>query len=126
MRIKLLNGLSPTELRGKLPDSKFFYSDFDQFIIGYETNLGSVIYDLEEVIKFMINIENPHALFYSNYEDFQYVYDETFKKLVKTNSLIGIKELKKMVEYNAKNPSKNNPYAFCWMDEIMEWIITRI
>lgn len=122
MNIQLLFGNDPSELRKNLPNSKFFYSDFDPFIIGVETNSGSIIYDLDDVLKFMIRTENPHVFKYDDYEDFRYVYDVTFKKLVTTNSQIGMAELKGMVDYIKKYPTKNNPYTFCWVEDVIEWI----
>ena len=118
MNIQLLFGADPRELRNNLINSKFFYSDFDPFIIGVETNSGSIIYNIEEVIKFMIQTENPQAFDYDEYEDFEYVYDLTFNKLVTTNGQIGIDELKSMVEFNNEHSSQNNPYTFCWLEEL--------
>lgn len=126
MNIQLLIGNDPSELRKNLPNSKFFYSDFDPFIIGVETNSGSIIYDLDEVLKFMIRTENPQAFYYNDYKDFEVVYDSTFDKLITTNSQIGIDELKEMVDYKKKYPSEYNPYTFCWVEEVIEWINNEI
>jgi len=122
MNIKLLFEANSRELRKSLINSKFYYSDFDRFIIGVETNSGSIIYDLEQVLKFMIRTENPLAFEYDDYKDFEYVYNVTFDKLVKTNSQIGMNELEQMVEYNKEYPSENNPYTFCWIEDLIEWV----
>ena len=122
MNIQLLFGNDPSELRKNLPNSKFFYSDFDPFIIGVETISGSIIYDLEEVLVLMLRTENPHVFEYDDYEDFRYVYDVTFKKLVTTNSQIGMDELKGMVDSIKKYPTENNPYTFCWVEDVIEWM----
>jgi len=119
----LLFGTDPGELRKNLPKSRFFYSDFDPFIIGIETNSGSIIYDLEEVLIHMISTENPYAFETDDQEEFEYVYNETFKNLGTTSSQIGMDELREMIDFIKKYPSEDIPYTFCRMEDVIEWII---
>jgi hypothetical protein len=123
MNIQLLEGFSSTSLRKILPNSRFYYTDFDSFIVAIETETKSIIYDLDEVIKHMLKIENPYTNVCKDYRDFEYMYDVAFEKLAKTDANIGIEELKEQVEYNIKNHSNDNPYSFIFFDEIIQNII---
>jgi len=123
MNIQLLEGVSPTVLRKLLPDSRFYYNDFDSFIVAIETETKSIIYELDDVIKHILSIENPYTSVGREYKDFEYLYDTAFDKLAKTDANIGIEELKEQVEYNIKNHSNDNPYSFIFFDEIIQNII---
>ena len=120
MNIQLLEGVSPTVLRKLLPDSRFYYNDFDSFIVAIETETKSIIYELDDVIKHILRIENPYTSVGREYKDFEYLYDTAFDKLAKTDGNIGIEELKEQVEYNIKNPSHDNPYSFIYFEDVIQ------
>lgn len=120
MNIQSIEGVTPTSLRKLFPHSRFFYSDFDSFIAAIETETKSIIYDIEEVLIHMLKIENPYSSVGRVYKDFEFLYDTAFEKLVKSDTNIGIDELKDLVEDNIENPSDDNPYSFLWSDEIIQ------
>jgi hypothetical protein len=120
MKITLLNGITPEDLKSTYPKSMYLDDRFDEYILGFIEISHSIIYNIYGVIHQMIEDEFPEIEEES--DEWFDCYDEINEGLCFGDGLYGLENLQDYMEgntgyYNTDFP----PYTFCFNLEIINY-----